>query len=119
MARIYLNDNWSFYEDAANELINEYYPKEIENCELEITSNPEIDVEQIEKGKNFIFTAKVATKPEIKVGEYKGVEIEKVPSEVTEDEVMAEILKTQKENSRSISVEDRPAKMDDEVTINF
>lgn len=108
-----------FYEDAANELINEYYPKEIENCELEITSNPEIDVEQIEKGKNFIFTAKVATKPEIKVGEYKGVEIEKVPSEVTEDEVMAEILKTQKENSRSISVEDRPAKMDDEVTINF
>lgn len=108
-----------FYEDAANELINEYYPKEIENCELEITSNPEIDVEQIEKGKNFIFTAKVATKPEIKIGEYKGVEIEKVPSEVTEDEVMAEILKTQKENSRSISVEDRPAKMDDEVTINF
>lgn len=108
-----------FYEDAANELINEYYPKEIENCELEITSNPEIDVEQIEKGKSFIFTAKVATKPEIKVGEYKGVEIEKVPSEVTEDEVMAEILKTQKENSRSIPVEDRPAKMDDEVTINF
>lgn len=108
-----------FYEDAANELINEYYPKEIENCEVEITSNPEIDVEQIEKGKSFIFTAKVATKPEIKIGEYKGVEIEKVPDEVTEDEVMAEILKTQKENSRSISVEDRPAKMDDEVTINF
>lgn len=108
-----------FYEDAANELINEYYPKEIENCEVEITSNPEIDVEQIEKGKSFIFTAKVATKPEIKIGEYKGVEIEKVPDEVTEDEVMAEILKTQKENSRSIAVEDRPAKMDDEVTINF
>lgn len=108
-----------FYEDAANQLINEYYPKEIENCELEITSNPEIDVEQIEKGKSFIFTAMVATKPEIKIGEYKGVEIEKVSSEVTEDEVMAEILKTQKENSRSIPVEDRPAKMDDEVTVNF
>lgn len=108
-----------FYEDAANELINEYYPKEIEDCEVEIASNPEIDVEQIEKGKNFIFTATVAVKPEIKIGEYKGVEIEKVDAEVTEDEVMAEILKTQKENARSIPVEDRAAKMDDEVTINF
>lgn len=108
-----------FYEDAANQLINEYYPKEIEDCEVEIASNPEINVEQIEKGKNFIFTATVAVKPEIKIGEYKGVEIEKIDDAVTEDEIMAEILKTQKENSRSIPVEDRPAKMDDEVTINF
>lgn len=108
-----------FYEDAANQLINEYYPREIENCDEEIASNPDIDVEQIEKGKSFIFTATVAVKPEIKIGEYKGVEIEKVDAEVTEDEVMAEILKTQKENSRSIPVEDRAAKMDDEVTINF
>lgn len=108
-----------FYEDAANQLINEYYPREIENCEEEIASNPEIDVEQIEKGKSFIFTATVAVKPEIKIGEYKGVEIEKIDAEVTEDEVMAEILKTQKENSRSIPVEDRAAKLDDEVTINF
>lgn len=108
-----------FYEDAANQLINEYYPKEIEDCEVEIASNPEIDVEQIEKGKDFIFTATVAVKPEIKIGEYKGVEIEKIDDAVTEDEIMAEILKTQKENSRSIPVEDRPAKMDDEVTINF
>lgn len=108
-----------FYEDAANKLINEYYPKEVANCEEEIVSSPEIDVEQIEKGKDFIFTAMVATKPEIKIGEYKGIEIEKIDSEVTEDEVMAEILKTQKENSRSIPVEDRPAAMDDEVTINY
>lgn len=108
-----------FYEDAANKLINEYYPKELETCEEEIVSNPEIDVEQIEKGKSFVFTALVAVKPEIKLGEYKGVEIEKIDSEVTDDEVMAEILKTQKENSRSIPVEDRPAQMDDEVTINF
>ena len=108
-----------FYEEAANQLINEYYPKELENCEEDIVSNPEIDVEQIEKGKSFIFTALVALKPEIKIGEYKGVEIEKIDSEVTDDEVMAEILKTQKENSRSIPVEDRAAKMDDEVTINF
>lgn len=108
-----------FYEDAANKLINEYYPKEVADCEEEIVSSPEIDVEQIEKGKNFIFTAMVATKPEIKIGEYKGIEIEKIDSEVTDDEVMAEILKTQKENSRSIPVEDRPAAMDDEVTINY
>ena len=108
-----------FYEDAANSLINKYYPQEIENCEEEIVSNPEIDVEQIEKGKAFIFTAVVAIKPEIELGEYKGVEIEKKDAAVTEDEVMAEILKAQKENSRSIPVEDRAAKLDDEVTINF
>lgn len=108
-----------FYEDAANKLINEYYPKEVADCEEEIVSSPEIDVEQIEKGKDFIFTAMVATKPEIKIGAYKGIEIEKIDSEVTDDEVMAEILKTQKENSRSIPVEDRPAAMNDEVTINY
>ncbi len=108
-----------FYEDAANNLINKYYPIELENCEEEIVSNPEIDVEQIEKGKSFIFTAVVAIKPEIKIGEYKGVEIEKIDASVTEDEVMAEILKTQKENSRSISVDDRAAQLDDEVMINF
>ncbi|MBQ8924472.1 MAG: trigger factor, partial [Lachnospiraceae bacterium] len=108
-----------FYEDAANALINEYYPKEIEECEEEIVSNPDIDVEQIEKGKPFIFTAVVAIKPEIKLGEYKGIEIEKIDTEVTEDEVMAEILKAQKENSRSVPVEDRAAQLDDEVTINF
>ena len=108
-----------FYEDAANKLINEYYPKEVADCDVDIVSRPEIDVEQIEKGKDFIFTAMVATKPEIKIGEYKGIEIEKIDSEVTDDEVMAEILKTQKENSRSIPVEDRPAAMDDEVTINY
>ena len=108
-----------FYEDAANKLINEYYPKALDECEEDIVSNPEIDVEQIEKGKSFIFTATVAIKPEIKIGEYKGVEIEKISSEVTEDEVMAKILEEQKQNSRSIPVEDRAAKLDDEVTINF
>lgn len=108
-----------FYEDAANKLINEYYPKEIENCDLDIASNPEIDVEQIEKGKAFIFTAVVAVKPELKLGEYKGVEIEKMDNEVTDDEVMSKILEEQKQNSRSIPVEDRAAKLDDEVTINY
>lgn len=108
-----------FYEDAANQLINEYYPKELENCEEEITSNPEIDVTQIEKGKDFIFTATVAVKPEIKIGDYKGVEIEKIDTTVTDEDVMAEILKDQKENGRKIDVTDRTAQMDDEVTINF
>ena len=107
------------YEDAANQLINEYYPKELENCEEEITSNPEIDVTQIEKGKDFIFTATVAVKPEIKIGDYKGVEIEKIDTTVTDEDVMAEILKDQKENGRKIDVTDRAAQMDDEVTINF
>jgi trigger factor len=108
-----------FYEDAANALINEYYPKELENCEEDIVSNPEINVEQIEKGKSFIFTAKVALKPELTLGDYKGVEIEKVDAEVTEEDVMAEILKDQKENSRNITVEDRAAQLEDEVNINF
>ena len=108
-----------FYDEAANRLINEYYPKELENCEEDVVSNPEIDVEQIGKGKSFIFTAVVAIKPEIKLGEYKGVEIEKIPTEVTEDDIMAEILKAQKENSRTVPVEDRAAQLDDEVLINF
>lgn len=108
-----------FYDEAANRLINEYYPKELENCEEDVVSNPEIDVEQIGKGQNFIFTAVVAIKPDIKLGEYKGVEIEKIPTEVTEDEVQAEILKAQKENARIVPVEDRGAQMDDEVLINF
>lgn len=108
-----------FFEDAANDLINRYYPQEVENCDLDIVSRPEIDVEQIEKGKDFIFTATVAVKPEITLGEYKGVEIEKVEAVVTEEDVMAEIQKTQKENSRMNPVSDRPAKLEDEVTINF
>ena len=108
-----------FYEDAANQLINEYYPKELENCEEEITSNPEIDVTPLAKGQDFIFTATVAVKPEIKIGDYKGVEIEKIDTTVTDEDVMAEILKDQKENGRKIDVTDRAAQMDDEVTINF
>ena len=104
-----------FYEDAANQLINEYYPKELENCEQEITSNPEIDVTQIEKGKDFIFTATVAVKPEIKIGDYKGVEIEKIDTTVTDEDVMAEILKDQKENGRKIDVTDRAAQIVDDV----
>ncbi len=108
-----------FYEDAANELIGQTYPEEVDACEEEIVSRPEIDVVQIEKGKPFIYTATVALKPEIKIGEYKGIEIEKIDKAVTDDEVMAEILKTQKENGRKVEVTDRAAKLDDEVVIDF
>lgn len=108
-----------FYEDAANNLINEYYPKEIEDADIEIVSKPEIDVAQIEKGKDFIFTAEVAVKPEVTLGEYKGIEVEAVEVEVTDDEVMAELLKVQKDNSRMVTVTDRPAEMDDEITLDF
>jgi len=108
-----------FYEDAANELINETYPEALENTEEEIVSKPEIDVEQIEKGKDFIYTAKVALKPEITLGEYKGIEIEKVDATVTEEDIEAEIKKAQEQNKRMNPVTDKPAKLGDEVTINF
>lgn len=108
-----------FYEEAANNLINKYYIEEIEKSDLDIVSRPEIDVTQIEKGKEFIFTAEVAIKPEIKLGDYKNIEIEKVDENVSDDEIMAEILKVQKENARAISVSDRAAKLEDEVIINY
>lgn len=108
-----------FYEEAANALINKNYPKEVAESELEITSRPVIDVEQIEKGKDFIFIAEVAVKPEVTLGAYKGIEVEKIDVEVTDDEVMEEILKEQKKNSRMIPVTDRAAKLEDEVTLDF
>lgn len=108
-----------FLEDAANALIPEHYSKALEECDLEIVSQPEIDVTQAEPGKAFIFTAEVAVKPEVTLGEYKGVEVEKVDAEVTDEDVQAELLNVQKQNSRTIPVEDRAAKMDDEVTIDF
>ena len=108
-----------FYEDAANDLINKVYPEEIENCDLDIVSNPEIDIVQIGKGKDFIFSAKVATKPPVKLSEYKGVEIEKVNAEVTDEDVEKEIEKTRKENARKVDITDRAAKLNDEVNINF
>ena len=108
-----------FYEEAANELINKFYPEEIENCDLDIVSSPEIEVAEIGKGKDFVFKAKVATKPPVKLSEYKGVEIEKVDTEVTDADVDAEIEKVRKENARKVDVTDRAAKEGDEVNINF
>ena len=96
-----------FYEDAANEIIPEAYSKAAEESGLEIVSRPEIDVTQIEKGKAFIFTATVAVKPEVTLGEYKGLEYTADPVEVTEEDVAAELKKVQEQNSRTVTVEDR------------
>lgn len=108
-----------FYEDAANSCMENSYPGALDECELDVVSRPEIDITQMEKGKDFIYTATVAVKPEVTLGEYKGVEIEKVDVEVTDEDVQAELLNVQKQNARNIPVEDRAAKLDDEVIIDF
>ena len=108
-----------FYEDAANALIPEHYSKAAEESELDIVSRPEINVVQIEKGKSFIFTAEVAVKPEVTLGDYKGVEVPKAEAEVTEEEVAAELKKEQDKNARTITVEDRASQDGDTVTIDF
>lgn len=108
-----------FYEDAANTCMENSYPGALDECELDVVSRPEVDVVQMEKGKDFIYTATVAVKPEVTLGDYKGVEIDKVEVEVTDEDIKAELEKVQKQNARTIPVEDRAAKMDDEVTIDF
>lgn len=108
-----------FYEDAANELIPDAYEAAAKESGLEIVSRPEIDVDQIEKGKNFIFTAKVAVKPEVTLGKYKGVEVDKTTVEVTDDEVNAELDKVREQNSRMVTVDDRAIKDGDIAVINY
>lgn len=108
-----------FYEDAANALIPDAYGKALDECEEDIVSSPKIDVTQLEAGKPFIFTAEVALKPEIKLGKYKGVKVDKVEAEVTEEEVNAEIEKERERNARNISVEDRAVKDGDMTVIDF
>ena len=108
-----------FMEDAVNALVPEHYSKALEECDLEIVSQPEFSVTQMEPGKALIFTADVATKPEVTLGEYKGVEVPKADIAVTDEEVDAEVKKEQEKNSRTITVEDRAAAKDDIVTIDF
>ncbi len=108
-----------FYEDAANDLIPDAYDKAVDECEEDIVSSPKIEVTQIEGGKPFIFTATVALKPEVKLGEYKGVKIEKIDREVTEEDVMAEINRERDSNARNITVEDRPVKDGDMTVLDF
>ncbi|MGN0400212.1 MAG: trigger factor [Blautia sp.] len=108
-----------FFEDAANALIQREYPEAAEESGLEIVSQPEIDVVQIEKGKSFIFTAEVAVKPEVTLGEYKGLEVEVSGTEVTEEEVAAELKKEQESNSRTLDVDDRAVENGDMITLDF
>ena len=108
-----------FYEDAANMLIPEEYEKAAAECGLELVSRPVIDIEQIEKGKAFIFTAEVAVKPEVTLGEYKGLEVAKADAEVSEEEVAAELEKEREKNARTISVEDRAVENGDMIMLDF
>ena len=108
-----------FYEDAANILIPEEYSKAAEESKLDIVSQPEIDVTQIEKGKSFIFTAEVALKPEVTLGEYLGVEIEKTDAKVTADDVKAELEKVREQNARLVDVISRGVKDKDQAVIDF
>ncbi len=108
-----------FFEDAANEVIDESYPDAEKESGLEIVSRPIVDVEQIEEGSNFIYTAVVALKPEVTLGEYKGIEVQKVKAEVTKEDVEAEINSVRNRNSRLITVEDRAIENGDVVTIDF
>ncbi|MBR4671313.1 MAG: trigger factor [Butyrivibrio sp.] len=108
-----------FYEDAANELIEEEYPKAVEECGEDVVSSPKIDVEQLEAGKDFIFTAEVALKPPVKLGKYKGVEVEKMDIDVTDADVDAEIDKQRNTNARTVEVTDRAVQKDDIVTLDF
>lgn len=108
-----------FYEDAANFAIPDAYEEAAKESGLEIVSRPEIDVVEIEKGKDFIFTATVAVKPEVTLGDYKGIEVEKKTVKVMATDVNAEIDKVREQNSRMITVENRGIKKDDTAVIDF
>lgn len=108
-----------FYEDAANILIPNAYGKEVKESELEIVSQPDIDIVQIEKGKPFIFSAQVALKPEVVLGAYKGVSVPKTDLEVTEEEIIKEIDRERENNARTVAVLDRPVKDKDITLIDF
>ena len=108
-----------FYEDAANFAIPDAYEEAAKESGLEIVSRPEIDVVEIEKGKDFIFTATVAVKPEVTLGDYKGIEVEKKTVKVMAADVNAEIDKVREQNSRMITIENRGIKKDDTAVIDF
>ena len=108
-----------FMEDAVNSLVPQEYTKALGECDLEIVSQPEINVTQMEPGKVLIFTADVAVKPEVTLGDYKGVEVPKSEIAVTDEEVDAEVKKEQDKNARTVAVEDRAAANGDITTIDF
>ena len=108
-----------FYDEAANRMISEAYAKAYDECELELVSQPKIEITQLEKCKEFIFTAEVAVKPEVKLGEYKGLKVDKVSTRVTQKEVDEEIDKERERNARTIDVTDRAVQDKDQITLDF
>lgn len=108
-----------FFEDAANYAIPTAYAKAVDECTEEIVSQPKIDIEQAEAGKPFIFTAEVALKPEVTLGTYKGVEVEKTDASVTDEEVDAAIERERESNARTVSVEDRAVQDGDLTVLDF
>ncbi len=108
-----------FYEDAANELMQQTYPSAIDESGVDIVSRPTVDVVQIEKGKPFIYTAEVATRPEVTLGKYMGVTVTKIDTSVTDEEVEAELENQRNTNARTVTVTDRPVKEGDTAVIDF
>lgn len=108
-----------FYEDAFNEIAGEAYVKGLEDNKIEAVSKPEIDIKQIEAGKDLIFTAVVQTKPEVTLGDYKGIELKKVEYNVTDKDVEHELEHIAEHNARLVAVEDRPVEKGDTVVIDF
>ena len=108
-----------FYEDAVNSILSKEYPKAAEESELQIVSRPSVDVVQLEKGKNFIFTAEVAVKPEVTLGKYLGVAVKKADIAVSEEEVTAEIERERESNARMVTVEGRPIEDGDTAVIDY
>lgn len=108
-----------FYDDAANQMVSEAYGKAYDESGLDIVSQPTIDIVQLEKGKPFIFTAEVAVKPEVTLGEYKGLKVDKVSTRVTQKEVDEEIEKERERNARTVEVTDRAVQDKDQVLLDF
>lgn len=108
-----------FFEEAANIVIPDAYDKALDECEEDIVSSPKIEVTQIAAGKPFVFTAEVALKPEVKLGKYKGVKVDKIETAVTDEEVDAEIEREREKSARNVTVDDRPVEDGDMTTLDF
>ena len=106
-------------EDAIDIAIDQSYPTAVEESELEIVSRPQIDIKEVGKDKDFVYVAKVATRPEVTLGEYKGVEVTKADGNVTEEDIAQELLAQQEKNARLISVDDRAVEDKDQLLIDF
>jgi len=108
-----------FYDEAINAVLPAAYEAAVNESGLDIVAKPEIDVEDIKKGEPVVFTALVTTKPEVKLGEYKGVEVEKIDATVTDEDVDKDIEATRQKNARMIDVDDRAVEMGDVIKLDF